>query len=124
MRIIRLISVWLLLAGMPVAALCAEAPPAEKAAGEAAAAHEEHGISQKADTVAHIGPLPITNSMIVTWVVTVGLIIFSRRATRNMKNVPDGSQNFWEWMVESLHNFLEGIIGHHLVQRTFWFFAS
>jgi len=26
--------------------------------------------------------------------------------------------------VEGLHNFLEGIIGHHLVQRTFWFFAT
>jgi len=29
-----------------------------------------------------------------------------------------------EWMVESLHNFLDGIIGHHLVHKTFWFFAT
>jgi F-type H+-transporting ATPase subunit a len=34
------------------------------------------------------------------------------------------NQNFWEWMVESLHDFLEGIIGHHLVNKTFWFFAT
>jgi F-type H+-transporting ATPase subunit a len=34
------------------------------------------------------------------------------------------SANFWEWIVESLQNFLEGIIGRHLVQRTFWFFAT
>ena len=26
--------------------------------------------------------------------------------------------------VEGLHGFLEGIIGRHLVERTFWFFAS
>ncbi len=33
-------------------------------------------------------------------------------------------QNFLEWLIESLYNFLEGIIGPHLVQRTFWFFAT
>ena len=54
----------------------------------------------------------------------IGLIVFAQVATRRMKEVPEGAQNFWEWMVESLHHFLEGIIGHHLVQRTFWFFAS
>jgi F-type H+-transporting ATPase subunit a len=67
---------------------------------------------------------PITNSMVVTWIVALGLIIFAQIATRNMKEIPDGAQNFWEWLVESLHDFLEGIIGHHLVNRTFWYFAS
>jgi len=125
MRVIRLILVWLLLAGLPVAGFCAEEATAEATGhSEAAGGHEEHGISQKADEIGHIGPLPITNSMIVTWVVTIGLILFAQRAMRSPKAVPDGAQNFWEWMVESLHNFLEGIIGHHLVQRTFWFFAS
>jgi F-type H+-transporting ATPase subunit a len=62
--------------------------------------------------------------MIVTWVVALGLIIFAQVATRNMKEIPDGKQNFWEWMVESLHGFLEGIIGRHLTNRTFWFFAT
>jgi F-type H+-transporting ATPase subunit a len=41
-----------------------------------------------------------------------------------MDSVPDGAQNFLEWMVESLYNFLEGIIGRHLVDRTFWFFGT
>ena len=62
--------------------------------------------------------------MIVTWVVAAILIIFAQVATRNMKAIPSGAQNFWEWMVESLHDFLAGIIGEHLVKRTFWFFAS
>ena len=62
--------------------------------------------------------------MVVTWIVAVGLIVLAQLATRNMKEVPEGAQNFWEWMVESLHDFLESIIGHHLVRRTFWFFAS
>jgi F-type H+-transporting ATPase subunit a len=41
-----------------------------------------------------------------------------------MKRVPDGAQNFIEFLVERLYLFLEGVIGHHLVKRTFWFFAS
>ena len=40
-----------------------------------------------------------------------------------MKHVPDGAQNLLEWLVESLYDFLEGIIGPQLVKRTFWFFA-
>jgi F-type H+-transporting ATPase subunit a len=66
----------------------------------------------------------LSNSMIVTWVVAAALILFARLATRQIQDVPSGLQNFWEWMVESLRDFLEEIIGHDLVQKTFWFFAS
>ena len=85
---------------------------------------EEHGPSQKAEEIARPFGFPITNSMIATWIVAAGLIVFSQVATRHMKLVPDGIQNFWEWLVEGLYTFLEGIIGPHLVKRTFWFFAS
>jgi F-type H+-transporting ATPase subunit a len=67
---------------------------------------------------------PITNSMFVTWIVAGSLIVFAQIATRRMKEVPSGAQNFWEWLVESLYSFLEGIIGHDLVKKTFWFFAT
>jgi F-type H+-transporting ATPase subunit a len=89
-----------------------------------AAKHEEHGLPQAAVEIARPFGFPITNSMVVTWIVTLGLIVFAQIATRKMKAVPEGAQNFWEWLVESLSNFLEGVIGHHLVQRTFWFFAT
>jgi len=62
--------------------------------------------------------------MVVTWGVALLLIIFAQLATRQMKAIPTGLQNFWEWLVESLHNFLDGVIGHELVQKTFWFFAT
>jgi F-type H+-transporting ATPase subunit a len=85
---------------------------------------EEHGIPQAAIEIARPFGLPITNSMFVSWIVALGLIIFARFATRNMNQVPEGAQNFMEWLVESLYGFLEGIIGSHLVKRTFWFFAT
>jgi F-type H+-transporting ATPase subunit a len=62
--------------------------------------------------------------MIVTWIVALGLVISAQIATRRMDLVPTGLQNFWEGLVEGLHSFLEQIIGRHLAERTFWFFAT
>ena len=118
----------------------AETAPGEAAVGAAKhAAHATQGVAAQAEHPVHvehhelplhpvgigrIGSLPITNSMLVTWIVALGLIVFARIATRNLQAVPSGVQNFWEWLVESLHEFLESIIGPHLVKKTFWFFAT
>ena len=100
------------------------------AAGESAHAsagapgeHAVHGLPEKAQALVSDGSF-ITNSMLVTWIVALCLILFARIATRNIQEVPSGAQNFWEWLVESLYEFLEGIIGHDLVKKTFWFFAT
>jgi F-type H+-transporting ATPase subunit a len=98
------------------------------AAGTRAVAATEpshgHGLSQSAVEIARPFGFPITNSMVVTWIVAIALILFARLATRHMNQVPTGPQNFLEWLVESLYGFLEGIIGQHLVKRTFWFFGT
>jgi len=84
----------------------------------------EHRLPQQAVEIARPFGFPITNSMVVTWIVAAILILFARIATRHMKSVPDGAQNFLEWLIEKLYGFLEGIIGPRLVKRTFWFFAT
>ncbi len=89
-----------------------------------AATPEEHGLSQGAVEIARLFGFPITNSMVVTWIVAIALVIFARVATRDMKRVPDGAQNFLEWLVGGIYNFLEGVIGPHLVKRPFWYFAT
>jgi F-type H+-transporting ATPase subunit a len=85
---------------------------------------EEGGLTQGANEIARLFSLPITNSMVVTWITALGLIVLARIATRHIHAVPQGIQNLWEWLVEGLYTFLEGIIGPHLVKRTFWLFAS
>jgi F-type H+-transporting ATPase subunit a len=85
---------------------------------------EEHSLPQKAVEIARPLGFPITNSMVVTWIVALGLILFARLTTRDMKQVPGGAQNLLEWLVAGLYGFLESIIGPHLVKRTFWFFAT
>jgi F-type H+-transporting ATPase subunit a len=85
---------------------------------------EEHGLSPKALEIGRVFGFPITNSMIVSWIVALVLIVFARMATRRMNQVPRGAQNFFEWLIESLYGFLENLLGKHLVDRTFWFFAT
>jgi F-type H+-transporting ATPase subunit a len=90
----------------------------------ATAEPEEHHLPQNAVEIARPFGFPITNSMVVGWIVAAGLIIFTRVTTRNMKQVPGGTQNLLEWLVGGLYDFLETIIGPQLVKRTFWFFAT
>jgi len=93
-------------------------------------AHGEHsaGLPQGAplliDTKIYDVPIKVNNSMLITWVVALTLIISAQIATWRIKDVPQGAQNFWEWMVESLRNFLQSVIGPVLVRQTFWFFAT
>src|SRR4051812_33337641 len=121
MRVMKIFLALVLLLGLPLMSFCADAAaPVHKAE---AAEHEE-GIPLKPVEIGHIGAFPITNSMLVTWIVAIGLIAFAQFATRNIKQVPDGAQNFFEWLVESLYRFLENIIGRDLVKKSFWFFAT
>ncbi len=97
----------------------------ETVAPESGAGAEKHeAIPLKAAPLFTIGKFTVTNSMLVTWVVAAGIIVFAQTATRKIQQVPAGAQNFWEWLVEGLYNFLESVIGSHLVKKTFWFFAT
>ena len=87
--------------------------------------HGEHaGLPPAAPILFRVGPLMVSNSMVITWTVALLLIGLTRMAMSQAKEVPEGGQNFWEWLVESLHSFLSSIIGGELVSKTFWFFAT
>jgi F-type H+-transporting ATPase subunit a len=119
---------WLLLAGSWLPGLGAESAAADPAAGAAVQAEgakpAEQGLSPEALRIGSTGSSFVTSSMVVTWAVALGLIVFVRLATRKMELAPAGAQNFLEWLVETLYEFLEGIIGSGLVKKTFWFFAT
>jgi len=104
--------------------LCAIAALIAPVAALAAGPAEHETLSLKAAPVFQIGKLWVTNSMLASWIVALAVIVYAQIATRNIRTVPTGAQNFWEWLVESLYNFLESIIGRELVQKTFWFFAT
>jgi F-type H+-transporting ATPase subunit a len=85
--------------------------------------HEE-GLPLYSPVLKDFGWFKITSSMVLTWTVAILLIICAQFATRNIKEVPEGAQNFWEWLVEGLYGFMEGILGYELTKKTFWFFAT
>ena len=127
LRLLALFMFMILTAGSFLAATAASKPaqttPAQES-GTTAPEPQEHGLSAKPVEIARPFNFPITNSMLVSWMVAIGLIAFAQLATRKMKQVPTGAQNFLEWLVEALYKFLVGIIGPHLAERTFWFFAT
>src|SRR4030095_15401007 len=65
----------------------------QRGAAKAWPEQEEHGLSPKAEEVTSIFGFPITNPMILSWVVALGVIVFAQAATRRMKQVPEGVQN-------------------------------
>ncbi len=94
-------------------------------AGEAGHGEEApSGLPTAAPVLFHLGPLPVTNSMVWTWFIAAALIAAAQIAMRKAAMIPQGAQNFWEWLVESLYNFLKELVGKHLLDKTFWFFGS
>ena len=87
-------------------------------------AGEHHGLSPHAPVIHEIGPLQITNSMVVTIVVALLIILVAQAATSNVQLIPSGLQNFVELLVESLYGFFESILGPDMVKQTFWFFGT
>jgi F-type H+-transporting ATPase subunit a len=112
---------WLGLArASAVAAVCLSEPNLALASE---ASHSE-GLTPYAPHVFSIGELPVTNSMVLSWIVAIVVILVARLATRDIKENPTGLQNFVEWIVESVRDFLESVIGRALTAQTFWFFAT
>ena len=57
---------------------------------------------------------PVTNTLLCTWLIILGLIALVFGFIRNKRHqqlVPSGFQNFMEWAVESLQNLVESVSG-------------
>ncbi len=88
-----------------------------------AAGGHDH-LPASAEVVFSIFGFTVTNSMIMTWIVAAVLIVVAQLATKEISIIPKRFQNFIEWIVESLVDFLGGIMGDKLARRTFWFFGT
>src|SRR6202048_5269220 len=60
-----------------------------------------------------------TNSMLVTVIVTILVVIWARRSTEKMALIPNGVQNLFEAVVETLYVTFEGIVGKHMIPKVF-----
>ena len=66
-----------------------------------------------------VGGFGITNTMITAWIsaIILGLIFYF--GTRKMKLVPRGLQNFVEWLIEFMVNFVDSIAGEEKGRKFF-----
>jgi F-type H+-transporting ATPase subunit a len=105
----------------PAPANVTNSPAATTAPVPSAPAPEaEQAVPPAAPAIFHVLGLPVTNSMICTWIVAaIILVVVRSTATRNIKEIPSGMQN----VLESLVELWDGLIGDILDKRvTRWVF--
>ncbi len=68
-------------------------------------------IKIQPDTIFYIGPLPVTNTLLCTWISIVVLVALFYAGSRRRDMIPSGIQNFVEWMVELLLGLVQGVSG-------------
>ena len=90
----------------------------------AATAPSVDAMSPKPVDLFSIDGFEINNSMISEAIVTLAIIIIVQIAMRAPKLIPTGLQNFVEWLVESMSNFLALLLDRPTLQRSFWYFAG
>jgi F-type H+-transporting ATPase subunit a len=82
-------------------------------------AAEAKGVAAAAEPLFHVGPLPVTNSMITSWIVAAALIVVIRIAIRKPQLVPTRSQAIVENLVEGIFNLTAPIVGDKVAKKTF-----
>jgi F-type H+-transporting ATPase subunit a len=66
----------------------------------------------------------LTNSVFVSAIVTGLILWFVRRAMAKRALVPDGKQNFVEYLVEALYKQIESVVGKRIAPKVFPLLAS
>lgn len=72
--------------------------------------HAGPPVSADAPVLFNVGPLPVTNSIVCTWIIAGAIFIGVRAGTRRMQEVPSGAQNVVEAAVEGLEEMTKGLL--------------
>jgi F-type H+-transporting ATPase subunit a len=110
-------------ASNPPAAMAVSSPAAAQTQPDAQPAAEEEALPSSAPpALFHIGPLPISNSIVCTWIVAAIILVTVRLTTwRNIKEVPSGMQNLMEALVEGWENFMGDVLDAKVTRWVFPF---
>jgi F-type H+-transporting ATPase subunit a len=77
------------------------------------------GVKQSATDLFNIGGLPISNSILTTWIVAALIIVGVRLAVGTPKLIPGKGQGVVEGMAQGLRDALEPIVGKKMIGKTF-----
>ena len=76
------------------------------------------------EVIFYIGPLPVTNALLGTWISIIALLLVFFFGTRRRDLIPAGMQNAVEWIIEYLLNLTEGVSGKVKARKFFPLVAS
>lgn len=68
-------------------------------------------ISLAAEPIFHIGSFPVTNTLMIAWMIIIFLVIVALLVKKNLKSIPGSLQNIVETVVDGALNFMETITG-------------
>ena len=88
-------------------------------ASSVSALASEGGVPEKAELLFHVGPLPVTNSMVTSWGVALVLIIVIRLATWKPQLIPTRSQAIVESLIQGLLDLTAPIVGPKVARPAF-----
>lgn len=77
------------------------------------------GVSSSPDVLFRLGPLPVTNSMVTSWVVALILIIAIRVAIGRRKLIPSRGQAMVESLVSGIYDLISPIVGPKVAKAAF-----
>lgn len=77
-------------------------------------------ISIVPETIFHIGSLVVTNTLIMSWVITLALCIFAILFSRIIKDIPGRLQNIVEGFIEILFSAFEMVTGDRETVKKFF----
>lgn len=88
------------------------------------AAGADGEVSPRAEELTEFLGLPITNSMVTSWVISLFIIFLFRFAVGKPKLIPTNGQAVVEILIDKIREMIEPIIGKRMVQPTLWLLSS
>ncbi|MEY4133029.1 MAG: hypothetical protein RL592_1087, partial [Verrucomicrobiota bacterium] len=79
----------------------------------------EEGVNPKATDLFQIGGIPVSNSILTTWILAAVIIIAIRVLVGTPKIVPSKGQALVENMASGLRDALEPIVGKSMIGKVF-----
>ena len=108
--------------GQALASVVSNAAAASAKAVAHSAEKAEQSPPQAAQVLFHMGPIPVTNSMICTWIVAAIILILVRATTpKNIQEIPSGMQNILEALVEGWESLMGDILDPRVTRWVFPF---
>ena len=82
------------------------------------------GVKVTADQITSIGGLPISNSMVTSWIISLLLIIFIKFLVGKPKLIPSRGQLILESVIGGIRGIIEPIVGKKVFFPSFWLLSG